>query len=129
MTNLVTNAAYAIDGTGTVSITLTHDTIGTGTDDLTPGEYGKLTVADTGSGMDEATQAKIFDPFFTTKPVGEGTGMGLSVIHAIMTRVEGTIKVRSTPGEGTTFDLFFPICTDTDCSETSEQPALMAATA
>jgi PAS domain S-box-containing protein len=129
VTNLVTNAAYAIDGTGTVSITLTHDTIGTGTDDLTPGEYGKLTVADTGSGMDEATQAKIFDPFFTTKPVGEGTGMGLSVIHAIMTRVEGTIKVRSTPGEGTTFDLFFPICTDTDCSETSEQPALMAATA
>jgi PAS domain S-box-containing protein len=129
VTNLVTNAAYAIDGTGTVSISLIRDTISAGTDDLTPGDYAKLTVSDTGSGMDEATLAKIFDPSFTTKPVGEGTGMGLSVIHAIMTRVEGAIKVQSSPGDGTTFNLFFPICTDAECSELSQQPTLITATA
>ena len=129
VTNLVTNAAYAIDGTGTVTISLAPDTVKTRTGDLSPGDYGRLTVTDTGSGMDEATLTKIFDPFFTTKPVGEGTGMGLSVIHAIMTHVEGAIEVQSTIGEGTTFDLFFPICADADCSDTSEQSALMAASA
>ncbi|HEY1504240.1 MAG TPA: PAS-domain containing protein [Stellaceae bacterium] len=102
--NLVTNGAYAIgDNCGRVTVTL----------DEVPGEPGaprfaRLSVADTGCGMSPAIMHRMFEPFFTTKAVGEGTGLGLSVVHGIVTSHGGTIDVKSTPGEGTEFIILLP---------------------
>ncbi len=68
---------------------------------LAPGPQVRLTVRDTGHGMMAQVQARIFDPFFTTKPVGEGTGMGLTVVHSIIASHRGAITVSSAPGCGT----------------------------
>jgi len=77
--------------------------------DLHPGRYVQLSVSDTGCGMDGATLEHMFEPFFTTKGVGEGTGLGLAVVHGIMKSHDGGISGHSKPGEGTTFHLFFPV--------------------
>ncbi len=74
-----------------------------------PGLYARLTISDTGSGMDEATLKQIFDPFFTTKPVGKGTGLGLSVVFGIIKQHEGFIKVESAPGRGTVVRIDLPV--------------------
>ena len=79
-----------------------------GTIGLLPGTYARLTVEDTGPGMNEATLERIFDPFFTTKEAGKGTGLGLAIVHGIMKNHQGGIAVQSTPGVGTTFTLYFP---------------------
>jgi len=76
--------------------------------DLTPGPHLRLTVRDTGHGMQPEVLERIFDPFFTTKGPGEGTGMGLAVVHGIITSYAGAITVASTPGQGTTFALYLP---------------------
>ena len=78
---------------------------------LQSGRYAVLTVRDSGCGMDPLTLERIFDPFFTTKPAGEGTGLGLSMVHATVTKAGGRIKVHSRPGEGTTFQIFWPCVT------------------
>jgi PAS domain S-box-containing protein len=75
---------------------------------LSPGPYLKLTVSDTGHGIEPAIINRIFEPYFTTKGVGEGTGLGLAVVHGIVKEHQGTITVHSEIGRGTTFDVFLP---------------------
>jgi len=72
-------------------------------------EYVRVSVADTGVGMDEATKQRIYDPFFTTKAAGKGTGLGLALAHSIVESHHGMIAVDSAPGKGTTFELYFPV--------------------
>jgi signal transduction histidine kinase len=97
--NIVTNASHAIGGAqGRITVSLQRE----------EGELC-LSVRDTGCGMDEATMAQIFDPFFTTKPVGEGTGLGLSVVHGIVAAHSGRIEVHSKLGQGSQFDMFLPV--------------------
>ena len=112
--NLGTNAAHAMRlhggtmecRTEIVELAATNDGPLAG---LRPGRFVQLTITDTGVGMDATTLERIFEPFYTTKPAGEGTGLGLSVVHGIMQGHDGAITVESRPGEGTAFRLLFPV--------------------
>ncbi len=123
--NLGANAAHAMkENGGILAISLDfidHDkTFEVPHLYLKPGKYLKLTVSDTGSGIDSSIIEKIFDPYFTTKAPGEGTGIGLSIVHGIVKSYGGDIAVKSRPGEGCTFELFFPHAEGTE----SERPGL-----
>ncbi len=114
--NLCTNAAHAMsEKGGPLEIRLentTADLSAPETSDCRPGEYVRLMVIDSGHGMTPEFKERIFDPFFTTKRIGEGTGLGLSVVHGIVINHEGTMQVDSQPGKGTQFSAFFPVIQD-----------------
>jgi len=111
--NLCTNAYHSmLDKGGTLDVILQPEELSPGAKaqqfDLEPGPYLKLTISDTGCGMDNTTLNKIFDPYYTTKEADKGTGLGLSVVHGIVESHGGAITVHSSPGQGTRFDVFFP---------------------
>jgi PAS domain S-box-containing protein len=112
--NLSTNAYHAMrENGGVLGITLRQEEISSDDSkydlDLNPGPYLKLTVEDTGHGIAGNVMGRIFDPYFTTKGVGEGTGMGLSVVHGIVKDHGGDIRVYSEPGKGTAFHVYLPV--------------------
>ncbi|MBA3597023.1 MAG: PAS domain S-box protein [Methylibium sp.] len=112
--NLCTNAWHALGKSGgCIDVSLDAVTLdelaARGLSGLPAGHYARLSVSDTGQGMDEATRTRAFEPFFTTKPAGEGTGLGLSVVHGIVTSCAGAINFDSTPGRGTCFRIFLPV--------------------
>lgn len=109
--NLCTNASHAMQDTGgLLNISLTKITADDARQaDLSAGEYCKLIVTDTGHGIDPEIRERIFEPFFTTKPVGQGSGMGLSMVHGIVMNYGGRIDVESTPGKGSRFDIYLPL--------------------
>ncbi len=116
VTNLCANSLHAIgENGGTLDVELKNVKIYKGSSyaDLKAGSYVKLTIKDSGYGITPENKARIFDPFFTTKQPGEGTGLGLSVVHGIVKNNEGTIKVDSERDKGTAFHVFFPIINDT----------------
>jgi signal transduction histidine kinase/ActR/RegA family two-component response regulator len=111
--NLGTNAAHAMgERGGVLDIRLEGVTLDAAAATMAPGlragRYAKLSVGDTGSGMDPATLERIFEPFYTTKAPGRGTGLGLSVVHGIVKSHDAAITVESQVGMGTTFHLYFP---------------------
>jgi PAS domain S-box-containing protein len=110
--NLCTNAAHAMrEKGGSLDIDLTDFSVSASNgnpDGIKPGLYVKLTVRDTGAGISPDIMNKIFDPFFTTKKLGEGTGLGLSVVHGIVKQSNGHITAESELGKGSTFTLYFP---------------------
>ncbi|MBI5606547.1 MAG: PAS domain S-box protein [Deltaproteobacteria bacterium] len=127
--NLCTNAAQAMALTGGVlEVGLEEIKLGflkrPDSINLKPGNYLKLTISDTGVGIDPAVKERIFDPFFTTKKPGEGTGLGLSVVHGIVKGLEGEISVDSKPGNGSTFQVFFPRINNTATEEIKGFPDL-----
>jgi PAS domain S-box-containing protein len=111
--NLCTNAKQAMGhGGGVLTVSLGQVTLPLAQGPelgLEPGPYLELLVSDTGSGMDEAVKARIFDPFFSTKPPGQGTGLGLSVVHGIVKGHGGLIMVESGPGQGAVFRIYLPV--------------------
>ncbi|MCX5830123.1 MAG: PAS domain S-box protein [Deltaproteobacteria bacterium] len=120
--NLCTNAAQAMRGMGGVlSVDLENVYVNQGCVlDLAPGSYVRLSVRDTGPGIEEAVINRIFDPFFTTKKVGEGTGLGLSVVYGIVKTYGGGVTVESEIGKGTVFQVYLPATTSMVQNEENE---------
>ena len=110
--NLCTNAVQAMPEGGVLRVTLEEVALSTPRrlrrGQLAAGDYARLTVSDEGKGIPSEIADRIFDPFFTTKPVGEGTGLGLSLVHGIVADLGGSIEVSSTAGKGTTFRIWLP---------------------
>ena len=108
--NLAVNARDAMPGGGTLTITAEPAVLDGLTDpDGLQGAFVRLTVADTGTGMSEDTQARVFEPFFTTKGVGQGTGLGLAQVYGFVRQSGGGVRLRSRPGEGTAVSLLLPV--------------------
>ncbi|MEW6428042.1 MAG: PAS domain S-box protein [Thermodesulfobacteriota bacterium] len=116
--NLCTNAYHAMreQGRGILLVSLEEVTVtaemAAEHKNLDAGPYAKITVSDTGAGMDARTMERIFEPYFTTKKVGEGTGLGLALVHGIVESHGGAVAVSSEPGAGTTFEVYLPVKTD-----------------
>jgi CheY-like chemotaxis protein len=120
--NLAVNARDAMEGGGALSVEVAELNVGGDeVEGLKGGRYIRLSVSDTGQGMDAATLARAVEPFFTTKEVGKGTGLGLSMIHGLAAQSGGTLRLRSQPGKGTTAELWLPV-SDGDPAHASEAP-------
>jgi signal transduction histidine kinase/CheY-like chemotaxis protein len=111
--NLVVNARDAMPTGGKITIEAANVQVDTQQAQfhlqLCPGEYVRLSVHDTGCGMDERTQSHLFEPFFTTKEMGKGTGLGLAIVYGVVQQNQGYLEVQSTPGQGSDFRIYFPV--------------------
>ena len=107
--NLAVNARDAMSGGGDLRVILDEAAVSARTDGLDAGRYIRLAVQDSGVGMDELTLTRAIEPFFTTKGQGEGTGLGLSMVHGLAAQSGGALKIRSDVGKGTTAELWLPI--------------------
>ncbi len=130
--NLCTNAYQAMPHGGTLTVTLKEIEITRGMQafhpSLTPGKYIKISVKDTGVGIPHEIKDKIFEPYFTTKQSGEGTGLGLAMVHGIVTSCGGSVTVYSEPGKGAEFCLYFPIINKTSRSRKVENQKVSGGT-
>ncbi|HSI59590.1 MAG TPA: PAS domain-containing protein, partial [Ideonella sp.] len=126
--NLVTNAIQAMPEGGSLRVGLECLSLGrqrmATTGAVEAGEYLVLSVADSGAGIPAEIRDRIFDPFFTTKEVGTGTGLGLSLVHGIVTEIGGAIDVSTTPGAGSTFTVYLPRAGDVADEREVQAPAL-----
>jgi PAS domain S-box-containing protein len=130
--NLIANSAHAIEGSGIIDIELENVTIDQSqialVTELQSGDYVRLTVNDSGSGIEPQDLGKVFDPYFTTREFGKGTGMGLSLVHGIVKSHEGSIQVSSKLGQGTTITIYFPASEDFIEPEQTEESDLPVGT-
>jgi len=110
--NLAINARDAMPGGGTLTIRARERELGRAAPDLKAGRYVRLSVSDTGVGMDEGTLRRAIEPFFSTKGVGKGTGLGLSMVHGLAAQLGGALRLSSTPGVGTTAELWLPVAAE-----------------
>jgi len=106
--NLAVNARDAMPDGGELRIAASSRTVRRPSEDLPPGEYICLSVADTGIGMDERTRARAVEPFYSTKGVGKGTGLGLSMVHGLASQLGGALRIASAPGQGADIQLWLP---------------------
>lgn len=125
--NLAVNARDAMPEGGELAISLQKESVSAqDRPGLKPGSYVRLSVSDTGIGMDEATQRRAVEPFFSTKGIGKGTGLGLSMVHGLAAQLGGGLTIESAPGEGTTVSLFLPVSAGLVGSDEEAPPALDA---
>jgi PAS domain S-box-containing protein len=128
--NLATNAAHAMrENGGLLKIELEpiwpEGSLINSVPELNPGKYVRLSMSDTGPGIDPQIQKQIFEPYFTTKSVGEGSGLGLAVVHGIVQSHRGAITVKSTPGEGACFQVYLPCCEEKPVVPTLQAPEVV----
>jgi two-component system cell cycle sensor histidine kinase/response regulator CckA len=122
--NLFVNAWHAMPGGGKLIITTTNvflDEAYVEPHGVVPGRYVKISVTDTGTGIDEATLKKIFDPFFTTREMGRGSGLGLAMVYGIVKNHEGLVAVHSEVGKGSTFTICLPLSNEEIVPETTDE--------
>lgn len=123
--NLVVNARDAMPAGGSVVIATAAEQVAPDVAHpagLAPGTYVRLSVSDTGEGMDAATQARAFEPFFTTKPVGRGSGLGLPMVQGVVAQSDGAVAIQSAPGQGTTVTVWLPCADDAAPATVTEPP-------
>ena len=125
--NLIVNARDAMSSAGRLTIGAARVTFSAadlaGKPDRRAGQFIRLSISDTGAGMDTAVINHLFEPFFTTKDIGKGCGMGLATVYGMVNQNSGWIEVESTVGKGTTFNLFFPVTEETPEKAAPETPA------
>jgi CheY-like chemotaxis protein len=123
--NLTINARDAMPDGGTITIGAGPLSVETGSADLKAGDYVRVWVKDTGQGMAPEVLEKVFDPFFTTKPIGQGTGLGLSMVYGFARQSGGDVRISSAPGVGTAVELILPRSIDAAAQPSSSAPVVV----